>query len=39
MITRYTVLNETYKILMVLRPYQYFACEAIIEKVENNSTN
>ncbi|PIQ35356.1 MAG: deoxyribonuclease HsdR, partial [Bacteroidetes bacterium CG18_big_fil_WC_8_21_14_2_50_41_14] len=29
MITHYTVLNEADKILMVLRPYQYFATEAL----------
>ena len=34
MITRYVVLNETDKILMVLRPYQYYATEAIIEQVK-----
>ncbi|MCD9583056.1 type I restriction endonuclease subunit R [Tenacibaculum maritimum] len=35
MITKYTVLN-TAKILMVLRPYQYYATEAIIERVKNS---
>ncbi len=35
MITKYTVLNETDKVLMVLRPYQYYAVERIIEKVAN----
>lgn len=34
MITKYVVLNETQKILMVLRPYQYYATEAIIERVK-----
>lgn len=34
MITKYIVLNESQKILMVLRPYQYYAVEAIIEKVK-----
>ena len=34
MITRYIVLNESQRILMVLRPYQYYATEAIIEKVK-----
>lgn len=33
MITRYTVLNESSKLLMVLRPYQYYAVEAIVERV------
>ena len=35
MIGKYIVLNETDKILMVLRPYQYYATEAIIERVRN----
>ena len=34
MIAHYVVFNETYKILMVLRPYQYYATEAIITKVK-----
>jgi type I restriction enzyme R subunit len=37
MIARYIVLNETSKDLMVLRPYQYYAVEKIIESVENNA--
>ena len=39
MITKYIVLNETDKILMVLRPYQYFAVEAIIDRVQNSDKN
>ncbi|NVP17325.1 type I restriction endonuclease subunit R [Candidatus Gracilibacteria bacterium] len=39
MITRYIVLNETDKILMVLRPYQYFAVEAIVDRVKNSTKN
>ena len=39
MITRYVVLNESQKILMVLRPYQFFAVEAIIERVETTVKN
>lgn len=35
MIGQYIVLNETDKILMVLRPYQYYATEAIVERVKN----
>ncbi|MDF1549947.1 MAG: type I restriction endonuclease subunit R, partial [Bacteroidales bacterium] len=35
MITKYVVLNESQKILMVLRPYQYYATEAIIERVQS----
>lgn len=37
MITKYIVLNETEKVLMVLRPYQYYAVERIIEKVNSGS--
>jgi len=36
MIARYTVLAET-KTLMVLRPYQYYAVEAIVELVKNGN--
>ena len=36
MITKYIVLN-TSKIMMVLRPYQYFATEAIVERVKNTT--
>lgn len=39
MICRYTVLQETDKILMVLRPYQYYAVEAIVERVKNCREN
>jgi type I restriction enzyme, R subunit len=39
MITRYVVLNEGGRFLMVLRPYQYFAVEAIIERVKNTTKN
>ena len=39
MIAHYIVINETYKTLMVLRPYQYFATEAIIEHVKTNLDN
>lgn len=35
MIGKYIVLNETDKILMVLRPYQYYATEAIVERVQH----
>lgn len=34
MITKYVVLNESQHILMVLRPYQFYAVEAIIERVK-----
>ena len=36
MIANYTVLAET-KTLMLLRPYQYYAVEAIVDKVKNSS--
>lgn len=39
MITKYVVLNESQKILMVLRPYQFYATEAIIERVKNCTKN
>lgn len=39
MIAHYIVINETHKILMVLRPYQYFATEAIIKHVQNTNKN
>lgn len=35
MITKYIVTNETQKALMVLRPYQYYAVEKIIDRVKN----
>jgi type I site-specific restriction-modification system R (restriction) subunit len=31
MIAHYIVINETHKVMMILRPYQYFATEAIIQ--------
>lgn len=34
MIARYIVLHETLKNLMVLRPYQYYAVERILERVK-----
>jgi type I restriction enzyme, R subunit len=39
MICKYIVLSEAYKILMVLRPYQYFAVEALIDRVKNTTKN
>lgn len=39
MICQYTVLNEAYKVLMVLRPYQYYAAEAITDRVKNSTKN
>lgn len=39
MITKYIVLNETDKMLMILRPYQYYATEAIVERVKKTNKN
>ena len=39
MIAKYIVINETHKILMALRPYQYFATEALIKQVQTNTDN
>lgn len=35
MITKYIVTNETQKALMILRSYQYYAVEKIIDRVKN----
>ena len=39
MITKYTVLHESDKKLMILRPYQYYAVESIIDRVKNSDKN
>jgi type I restriction enzyme R subunit len=39
MICKYIVLAEVPKILMVLRPYQFWAVEAICERVSNSNKN
>jgi type I restriction enzyme R subunit len=39
MICKYIVLNEANKIPMVLRPYQFYAVEALIERVKNSTRN
>jgi len=39
MISQYIVLAETDRILMVLRPYQYYATENILEKVKDSNEN
>lgn len=39
MIAKYMVLNETSKSLMVLRSYQYYAVEAILDKALNTRQN
>lgn len=39
MICKYIVLAEVHKILMILRPYQYYAVEAIVDRVKNTNKN
>lgn len=39
MIAHYIVINETHKVMMVLRPYQFFATEAIIKQVATTNDN
>ena len=39
MICKYIVLNETNKILMVLRPYQYYAVESLVDRVMHSRKN
>lgn len=39
MIAQYVVMNETHKNMMVLRPYQYYASEAIINQVSTSDDN
>ncbi|DAB39948.1 MAG TPA: deoxyribonuclease HsdR [Sulfurovum sp. UBA12169] len=39
MICKYIVLAQVPKILMVLRPYQFHATEAIIDRVQNSNKN
>lgn len=39
MITKYTVLHDSDKMLMILRPYQFNAVERIIDKVKNSNHN
>ncbi|SON51141.1 Type-1 restriction enzyme R protein [Vibrio tapetis subsp. tapetis] len=39
MLTKYIVLNETGKFLMVLRPYQFYAVEEIIKQVKTSDLN
>ncbi|RTY90612.1 type I restriction endonuclease subunit R [Flavobacterium sp. GT3R68] len=39
MIAHYIVINETHKVMMVLRPYQYFATEAIIHQIKKSNDN
>ena len=37
LITKYVVLNESMQMLMVLRSYQYYAVEGIVERVKNTT--
>lgn len=37
MIAKYVVYNETYKVLMVLRPYQFYAVEALVNKAKQQT--
>lgn len=39
MIAHYVVMNETFKNMMVLRPYQYYAVENIIKQVRTGNEN
>lgn len=39
MISHYMVINETEKSLMVMRPYQVYATEALVTKVKESNTN
>jgi type I restriction enzyme R subunit len=39
MISKYIVLSESDKALLVLRPYQFYATERIIKRVENSRKN
>jgi type I restriction enzyme R subunit len=39
MITQYTVLKEADKVLMVLRPYQFYAVDALVNQVKNSTNN
>lgn len=39
MLTKYIVLHESDQILMALRPYQFYAVERIVERVQNTQKN
>jgi type I restriction enzyme R subunit len=39
MICKYIVLHESNKLLMVLRPYQYYAVENLLKRVKNSHDN
>ncbi|MFN7232843.1 MAG: type I restriction endonuclease subunit R, partial [Cyclobacteriaceae bacterium] len=38
-ISHYVVQNETFRNMMILRPYQYYAVEAIINQVKTSNSN
>lgn len=38
-ISHYVVMNETFKNMMILRPYQYYAVEAIVKQVRTSNDN
>ena len=39
MITKYIVIHESDKILMVLRPYQFYAVETIVDRTKSSTKN
>ena len=39
MIAQYVVMNEAHKSMMILRPYQYYATEAIVKQVSTSEDN
>jgi type I restriction enzyme, R subunit len=39
MLCKYIVLNQSEKILMILRPYQYYATEAIVRRIKTTRKN
>jgi len=39
MIAKYIVRNETHKILMILRPYQFYAVEKLVKQVQTTAEN
>lgn len=39
MVAKYIVRNETHKILMILRPYQFYAVEKLVHQVKTNTDN
>jgi type I restriction enzyme R subunit len=39
MLTQYTIINDTDKLLMIMRPYQVFATEAIVRRAQDTNLN